>query len=175
MINLCHDWLHSYFPHTLSKINRVSFGLLSPTDLERARALDPHMPKTRKLLAIPFVGKDVPSRASEFAHPDIVIGLTILAFRFQGLRQSDFFEALKNLRAEMMTEVGPYNKRPSCRIFSNWINSAGGRVRGERREKLQGTKTRPGTILVGSMYVRRSRDKARHFLFRPLKSLWWMK
>ena len=35
---------------------------------------DPHMPKSRKLLAIPFTGKDVPSRASEFAHPDVVIG-----------------------------------------------------------------------------------------------------
>lgn len=32
------------------------------------------MPKSRKLLAVPFVGKDVPSRASEFSHPDVVIG-----------------------------------------------------------------------------------------------------
>jgi hypothetical protein len=32
-------------------------------------------------MAVPFVGKDVPSRASEFAHPDVLIGLTILAFR----------------------------------------------------------------------------------------------
>ena len=35
---------------------------------------DPKMPKSRKLLAVPFVGKDVPSRASEFSHPDVVIG-----------------------------------------------------------------------------------------------------
>lgn len=34
------------------------------------------MPKSRKLLAVPFVGKDVPSRASEFSHPDVVIGKT---------------------------------------------------------------------------------------------------
>lgn len=32
------------------------------------------MPKSRKLLAVPFVGKDVPSRASEFSHPDVVVG-----------------------------------------------------------------------------------------------------
>lgn len=32
-------------------------------------------------------GKDVPSRASEFAHPDVVIGLTILAYRYEGLRR----------------------------------------------------------------------------------------
>jgi hypothetical protein len=41
------------------------------------------MPRTRKLLAVPFVGKDVPSRESEFSHPDVVIGLTILAFRYE--------------------------------------------------------------------------------------------
>lgn len=35
---------------------------------------DPKMPKSRKLLAVPFVGKDVPSRASEFSHPDVVVG-----------------------------------------------------------------------------------------------------
>ena len=39
------------------------------------------MPRSRFKLAIPFVGKDVPSRASEFAHPDIIIGLTVLAYR----------------------------------------------------------------------------------------------
>ena len=40
------------------------------------------MPRSRKLTAVPFVGKDVPSRASEFSHPDIVIGFTILAYRY---------------------------------------------------------------------------------------------
>jgi Protein of unknown function (DUF3645) len=38
--------------------------------------------QTRAKLAVPFVGKDVPSHSSEFAHPDIVIGLTNLAYRF---------------------------------------------------------------------------------------------
>ena len=39
-------------------------------------------------MAVPFVGKDVPSRSSEFAHPDVVIGLTILAYRYEGLRKT---------------------------------------------------------------------------------------
>jgi hypothetical protein len=34
------------------------------------------MPKSRRLVAVPFIGKDVPSHASEFAHPDVLIGLT---------------------------------------------------------------------------------------------------
>ena len=43
------------------------------------------MPRSRFKLAIPFVGKDVPSRASEFAHPDVIIGLTVLAYRCERL------------------------------------------------------------------------------------------
>ena len=33
MLNLGHDWLRSYLPHCLSKINRVSFGLLSASQV----------------------------------------------------------------------------------------------------------------------------------------------
>jgi hypothetical protein len=44
---------------------------------------------------VPFVGKDVPSRASEFSHPDIVIGLTIAAYRYEGLRFKDFHAILR--------------------------------------------------------------------------------
>ena len=95
LINLCHDWLQCLFPHVLSKINRVSFGLLSKEDLERQIAEDPRMPKTRKFLAVPYVGKDVPSPFSEFAHPDIAIGLTIMGYRYQvfflGSLICDFF------------------------------------------------------------------------------------
>ena len=36
MLNLTHDWLRSFLPHVLTKIDRVSFGLLTPQDLERA-------------------------------------------------------------------------------------------------------------------------------------------
>jgi hypothetical protein len=42
-------------------------------------ARDPLFPRSRSKMAIPFVGKDVPSPASEFAHPDVIIGLTVLA------------------------------------------------------------------------------------------------
>jgi hypothetical protein len=68
----------------------VSFGLLTAGDLFRALERDPKTPRTRKLLAVPFVGKDVPSPASEFAHPDVVIGMTVLAYRYEGLRWGDF-------------------------------------------------------------------------------------
>ena len=80
MLNLAHDWLQHYLPHVLSKINRVSFGIMNKEDYERAMADTPHMPLSRVKLAIPFEGKDVPSRASEFAHPDTIIGLSVLAY-----------------------------------------------------------------------------------------------
>ncbi|CAM9444296.1 unnamed protein product, partial [Hapterophycus canaliculatus] len=134
MLNLTHDWLRSFLPHVLTKIDRVSFGLLTPADLERALEADPKMPKSRKLLAVPFVGKDVPSRASEFSHPDVVIGLTILAYRYEGLRMSDFKLNLRALKEEMEEEQsGPYHLRPACRMLVRWITLAGGTVRGVKR------------------------------------------
>ena len=81
LLNLASDWVRGLLPHCLSKIDRVSFGILSPVDLV---GLDPNAPLSRRLLAVPFLGKDVPSRSSEFAHPDVLIGLTVLAYRYEG-------------------------------------------------------------------------------------------
>lgn len=47
------------------------------------------VPPARQLVAVPFLGKDVPSASSEFAHPDVLIGLTVLAYRYEGLRYTD--------------------------------------------------------------------------------------
>ena len=80
MLNLAHAWLDQLLPHVLAKIDRVNYGLLTPTQLHAAGDI----PTSRRLLAVPFLGKDVPSQASEFAHPDVVIGFTILAYRYAG-------------------------------------------------------------------------------------------
>jgi hypothetical protein len=37
--------------------------------------------RSRLALAVPFIGKDVPSPSAEFAHPDVLIGLSVLAYR----------------------------------------------------------------------------------------------
>jgi hypothetical protein len=79
MMNLTYEWLSSLIPFVIQKIDRVSYGLLSPDDLERALKIDPRVSKARRFLAVPFVGKDVPSLSSEFSHPDIKIGLSITA------------------------------------------------------------------------------------------------
>eukprot|EP00959_Pyramimonas_sp_CCMP1952_P029012 608657-Pyramimonas_sp.AAC.1 len=114
----------------MSKINRVSYGLLSPDQSARALKMHPGMPKSRQLLAVPFIGKDLPSEASEFAHPDIVIGLTIMAYRYEGMRESDFKDLVTSLKDELGQETGPYSKRESWNKYAKWVALNGGKVRG---------------------------------------------
>ena len=86
VLNLGADWVNQYIPHALRKIDRVSFGIMSPDDLKYARRNDPLMPRSRAKLGIPFISKDVPAPASEFAQPDVVIGLTTLAYRHSDIQ-----------------------------------------------------------------------------------------
>jgi hypothetical protein len=130
MLNLSRDWLCSYLPHCLQKIDRVSFGIMNEDDYKRAKECDPYMPRTRAKLSIPFIGKDVPSRSSEFAHPDIIIGLTILSYRYEGLRWTDFIDLIESMRSALTKELGPWEKRKSNLRFSKWIKEAGGTFRG---------------------------------------------
>ena len=137
MLNLGHDWLASFFPHACSKINRVMYGLLRGLDMERALERTPWMPPSRRFLAIPFVGKDVPTIASEFAHPDVQIGVSILSYRYEGLRESDFKHVIQELQARMETESGKYPNRKANRLWVKWVNAAGGRVRGTKRQETK--------------------------------------
>ena len=127
MLNLSHDLLCHFVPFLLGKIDRVGFGLLTEADI---KVSDPKVSITRLLTAVPFVGKDVPSRASQFSQPDVVIGLTILAYRYEGLRFSDFKSLINEMREFLDSEVGPYRKRPSAQRYAKWIVMAGGKVRG---------------------------------------------
>ena len=66
--------LQSIVPFALAKVNRVSYGLLSAEQIADAKESGT-LPLNRELLVV-TVGKDTPSRASEFSHPDVVITLT---------------------------------------------------------------------------------------------------
>jgi hypothetical protein len=136
MLNLGHDWLSSYLPFVMQKINRVNFGLLQPDNIAQLESEGVKIPASRKLTAVPFVAKDVPSRASEFAHPDVLIGLTILAYRYEGLRNGDFMAVIQTLRDNMEDESGTFDRRPSSQLFEQWILSCGKKIRGsKKREK----------------------------------------
>ena len=141
LLNLCHDWLTSLFPHVFGKIDRVTFGIMSRADKEKAMQVDAFMPRTRWKLAIPFVSKDVPSQASEFAHPDVIIGLSYLAYRYEGLRFEDFQELMMDLVDRLGQEVGPVKDRQASKIYAQWMASVGVKVRSIVRNTANDTAT----------------------------------
>eukprot|EP00656_Telonema_subtile_P053986 TRINITY_DN7933_c0_g3_i1.p1 TRINITY_DN7933_c0_g3~~TRINITY_DN7933_c0_g3_i1.p1 ORF type:complete len:609 (+),score=104.89 TRINITY_DN7933_c0_g3_i1:99-1925(+) len=128
VLNLSFEWLNCYAPHIWQKIDRVSYGIMNERDKEHARKENPNMPHSRFVTAIPFVGKDLPSQSSEFAHPDIVIGLTILAYRYEGLRAEDFRQIMTDVYAQVESEVGKYSQRRTNLMFNRWIKASGGVV-----------------------------------------------
>jgi hypothetical protein len=139
LLLLGRDWMQTLLPHVLSKINRVSFGLLQPHDFATLsaktadgdeEALIRGMPISRRLLAVPFVAKDVPSRSSEFAHPDVVIGLTVLANRYEGLRLSDVRAMLAQLKQDYSRQSGRRELRPAAVTYNRWVE-LGSAARGD--------------------------------------------
>ena len=62
-----------------------------------------------------------PALFHRYAHPDVAIGLTILAYRYEGLRPADFGANLLQLRSEFETESGSELQRPSAIIWIRWI------------------------------------------------------
>ena len=125
-------------PHVLAKVNRVHYGLLRPHELEIMSKAGT-LPRSRRFLAVPFVGKDAPSPSSEYAHPDVAIGLSTMAYRYEGLRPADFHAVLSHLRTELDAEHGPELQRPSGALWITWVHSAPGgrRVRGTAGAKHQ--------------------------------------
>jgi hypothetical protein len=73
MLNLGREWITTLLPYLLSRMDRVHYGVHSDADLVAAMTHNKRMARSRKLLAVPFVGKDTPSRTNEFSHPDVRI------------------------------------------------------------------------------------------------------
>eukprot|EP00658_Telonema_sp_P-2_P085654 TRINITY_DN9806_c0_g1_i3.p1 TRINITY_DN9806_c0_g1~~TRINITY_DN9806_c0_g1_i3.p1 ORF type:complete len:1116 (+),score=353.53 TRINITY_DN9806_c0_g1_i3:180-3527(+) len=153
LLFLTREWLDTLLPHVLAKINRVGFGILQPSDFA-ALAMhgggeDPKtasMPISRKVMAIPFVAKDVPSRSSEFAHPDVVIGLTVLAYRYEGLRKSDVKELLLQLKQDYARQTGPRERRPASILYNHWARLA-------RQSKGTGKDAESTTVPLAQLQV----------------------
>ena len=161
MLNLAAELLETIVPFVLSKVDRVAFGLLSLDQLLRtAASAASAVPRKRRLLAVPFIGKDTPSRASEFSHPDVVISLTILAYRYEGLRRADFLKVMLSLKQAMAAQFGPYHKREASRTFVTWIEGAGAHVRGQRR-KAEAPAIDPGLLSARSSVASAGRASVR--------------
>ena len=74
----------------------------------------------------------MPSRSSEFAHPDVLIGLSILAYRYEGLRLQDLKRLVKQLKKDYSRQVGNKSERPACILFEQWKAMGRGRIMQER-------------------------------------------
>lgn len=158
LLNLYRSWLARVLPFVLSRVDRVNYGLLTAADIARAitrfreRELRGSggtsktqqggppvrvaaVPRARRLLAVPFTSKDRPSDASEFSHPDVLIGLSTLAVRHEGLRHEDVKRVVKDLKKAFDNEGAAepsVERRPSFVRFERYVADAGGVVRGTR-------------------------------------------
>lgn len=112
----------------MSKINRVTYGLLLSEDLVRYEVRTGNnrsfIPLSRRLLAVPFEGKDKVTLSSEFAHPEVLIGLSILAYRYEGLREMDARKLVKALKEALIHEPGATVDRPTWLMFHDWLAEA---------------------------------------------------
>ncbi|CAF1375327.1 unnamed protein product [Adineta ricciae] len=81
---LAKAWLsHKLLYHVMNYRYRVEYGLTDKKDKE---------------IAIPFRGKDLPSENSEYSHPDVMIGFTIISYLYRGLDLSQVKDGLIKLK-----------------------------------------------------------------------------
>lgn len=121
LLTLSREWLKHLLPFVLGKVNRVHYGLLRRKDRLDLTTRGYPPTGTRLQVAVPFTGLETPSLASEFANPDVAIGLTILAFGYEGMRFSDVKAMLLLLKAELLRDVAtPPPQREAFRRFQEW-------------------------------------------------------
>ena len=54
------------------------------------------------------------------SHPDINVGLTISAYRYEGMRSSDVRRVVSALQRQLRNQVGPFSQRPASKLFESW-------------------------------------------------------
>ena len=126
-LTLGRQCLQQTLPHVLQKVDRVSFGLLQPADMTRCGG---GQPRSRALMAVPFLGKDVPSMSSEFAHVDVSIMLTYLGYLYEGLRDTDIRQILVKLQQALHVASGPMHLRTPFVLFERWVAMSRGKQAG---------------------------------------------
>lgn len=63
----------------------------------------------------------------------------MLAYRYEGLRRTDFNDIVNSLRNSMLKEIGPVNERPSARRYASWVSEMGGTIKGSAQTGNDGT------------------------------------
>lgn len=91
-IGLAYAHLLIFLPHSLEKIHGVEFG----------RAKDPfHRP-----FAVPYLGKERPSKRGEFGHLDVMLDLTARLYYLEGLTVSQFTDWLLRFKGLYINHIG---------------------------------------------------------------------
>lgn len=111
LLLLAKAWLtHGLLFHVMSRSYRVEYGLNSKPD---------ELPK--KALAVPYKGKDTPSERSDFSHPEVTIGFTILSYLYEGLHVSQIKQTLLKLKKNAYHQADS-NLSQWVELCSDWIN-----------------------------------------------------
>ncbi|CAF5008289.1 unnamed protein product, partial [Rotaria sp. Silwood1] len=119
-------WLsHELLYHVMSYRYRVEYGLSE---------------KKGKEIAIPFRGKDLPSENSEFSHPDIMIGFTILSYLYRGLDLIQVKHGLMRLKSDRKQDKDSLLQK-WVQENRNWINEQNQRENEEFPEWLTSFRT----------------------------------
>ncbi|XP_018895940.2 uncharacterized protein [Bemisia tabaci] len=106
-------WLsHGILFHVFNSKYRVQFGLHLNSEGEAI-----------KRIAIPFLGKDTPSPRSEFSHPDVMLGFTIISYLYKGLSQKELKETLLNLKGSFSAPVGDMTLSSWTQAGEDWIST----------------------------------------------------
>jgi hypothetical protein len=116
--NACQGWLaHDIYFHVLSRRFRVDYGLLALNNEPRV-----------KLVAVPYRAKDTPSLRSEFAHPETLIGFTLLTYLYEGLNQAQFGEIWQLLadRSKEAPQAGLDTRNAIVSDSKAFVESQGG-------------------------------------------------
>ena len=58
----------------------------------------------------------------------MLIGLTILAYRYEGLRRGDLCTTVRHLKEKAASEKGPFRERPTTVLFRRWVTGAKARI-----------------------------------------------
>lgn len=112
---LAQSLITAVLPLALTRQSRVHYGLLSEFDGETP---------SRRLLAVPFLGKDAPSPSAEFSHPDVRLLMTCFAYACEGLRRADVHEIMLLQSSALSRELGPPSQRSSAVRWGSWLAAA---------------------------------------------------
>lgn len=119
-------------PHCLGLRHRVNYGVNRRPGLKRR-------------ISVPFEAADCPSERSEYAHPDVAIVLTTLAYYHDGLSEAQMREAVAALLS-----MGPNSQKA---IYDDWYrNGRDGMSHTQREaldkvEKIDPTSSQQGRLL----------------------------